>query len=337
MKTAASSSRYLSVYYFHGQDLCMVPRHVDEDIAWMRDHAVDGVCVGVHDADLRGGNTRMVCDKIRDAGLDLWIVPSRVGGLVAGWHRGPSFLSTNRPDLWALDRHQRPIGCFGPQVSVFHPETPAAVTEVVLEMIHLFGPSGVIWDELKTLSGEDHSQAAKSILGRPAGPGDMPAATAECMSRINTNLKRVRPDLQIAGFIYAHSPWEQMEICAGIEGLDFFGCDGKCWHPDECEEGEGRGCKVLLGGNDARFCAAARGAGRKHFTLLETQLLGMAGLNLTLRHLPSYLAEKEDHLAYYYYPCGMQDPDFYMPRIGRLIAEWRSESRRIPVQHLAGS
>ncbi len=315
--------RYLSVYYFHGQDLCMVPRHVEEDVAWMRDHAVDGVFVGVHDADLKGGNTQLVCDTIKAAGLDLWLIPSRLGGLMAGWHRGPSFLSVENPDWYARDARMNIRQCLGPQLSVFHPQTPMGLAQVTSEMIKRFQPVGIVWDELKSLNGEDHSPAAIEQLGRPAGPADMLAGTAACFGRTNALLKEQHPALKIACFIYAHSSQDHIDTCARIPGLDAFGCDGKCWEPGECDEGEGAGHKVLLNGVDARFRAAAHAAGLKHFTLLETQLLGATALDLTLDHLPAYLAEKQDHLTYYYYPYGMARPDQYMPRIGQLAAQWR--------------
>lgn len=31
----SAGHRYLSTYYFKDQDLCMVPRHIREDTAWM--------------------------------------------------------------------------------------------------------------------------------------------------------------------------------------------------------------------------------------------------------------------------------------------------------------
>src|SRR5690606_23440339 len=126
-----NNNKYLSAYYFYGQDLCIVPRHVREDVAWMAQHGVDGVFVGMHDADLLGGNTAAVCDIIREAGLDVWLIPSRVGGLVAGWGRQPSHLSVNHPQWLGCNADGSARSFYGPQVSVFHPEVPEAVAQVV--------------------------------------------------------------------------------------------------------------------------------------------------------------------------------------------------------------
>ncbi|WFB34967.1 hypothetical protein P3T73_12440 [Kiritimatiellota bacterium B12222] len=321
--TLHADSRYLSTYYFHGQDLCMVPRHVREDIAWMVEHHVDGVFVGVHDSDLRGGNTQMVCDIIREAGLDVWLIPSRIGGLVAGWGRQPSYLSVEHPEWWSRKADGRTRGYFGPEVSVFHPEVPDAVAETVLKMLEKFPATGMVWDELKTLEGEDHSQAAIDALGHPADEKEMLSGTVNCFSKINQRLKQTHPDLKIASFIYANSSKEHIESCAAIDLLDQFGCDGKCYKPGESAVGEGGEHKVLMGGIDAQFAATARENDCTPFTLLETQLLDEATLEISLSRMPEYLPTKTGHLVYYYYPYGLANPEHYMPIIGKNMADWR--------------
>lgn len=316
--------RYLSTYYFQGQDLCIVPRHVREDIAWMAAHQVDGVFVGVHDADLRGGNTGLVCDIIREAGLDVWLIPSRLGGLVAGWGRQPSYLSVDHPSWWAQNADGSTRGGFGPQVSVFHPGVPNALADTVLKMLDMFPATGIVWDEIKTFGGEDHSQAAMDHLGHPACETDMIDGTVQCFSAVNRQLKQRQPDLRIAAFLYANSKQEHIERCASIDLLDEFGCDGKCFNPGESHVGEGGEKKILMDGNDARFADAAKRNDCTPFTLLETQLLDEATLELTLTRLPEFLKTKTGHLAYYYYPYGLADPERFMPLLGETIARWRS-------------
>jgi len=323
----AKNSRYLSTYYFHGQDLCIVPRHVREDVAWMIDHAVDGVFVGMHDADLMGGNTRMVCEIIRDAGLDVWLIPSRLGGLVAGWGRQPSYLSVNHPQWWARCSDGSPRSSFGPEVSVFHPEVPCAVAQTVGEMLKQCPANGIVWDELKTLRGEDYCQAAIDRLGRPATEADMAEGTAECFSEINRRLKQTHPELRIACFIYSSSQQSLVERCAAIDFLDEFGCDGKCFLPGDEDGGEGGAEKILLGGNDARFAAAAEKNDCVPFTLLETQLLDQSSIALSLARLPGFLEVKTGHLAYYYYPYGLAEPERFMPEIGKAMSTWRTAGK----------
>lgn len=301
----------------------MVPRHVREDVAWMVEHKVDGVFVGVHDADLEGGNTGMVCDIIREAGLDLWLIPSRLGGLIAGWGRQPSFLSTVHPEWWARNADGSVRQCYGPQVSVFHPGVPDGLADTVTQMLKRFPATGIVWDELKSLCGEDHSQAAIDRLGHPADESEMIRGTVDCFSAVNRRLKETFAALRIACFLYADSPQSHVDNASAMELLDEFGCDGKCFLPGESAAGEGGDKKVLLGGNDARFAAAAQKQSCIPFTLLETQLLDTAALELSLARLPEFLPTKTGHLAYYYYPYGMSDPERFMPAIGEALANWR--------------
>ncbi|MFW6456767.1 MAG: hypothetical protein ACOC0A_00585 [Planctomycetota bacterium] len=315
--------RYLSTYYFHGQDLCIVPRHVREDVEWMADHHVDGVFVGVHDADLRGSNIGMICDTVREAGLDVWLIPSRLGGLVAGWGRQPSYLAVDHPGWLGRKPDGSPRRSHGPQVSVFHPDVPEAMAETVAEMLDAFPATGIVWDELKTLGGEDHSEAAIDALGHPANTEDMIEGTVECFSSVNRHLKKWRDKLRIACFVYGNTPQHAVERCASIDLLDEFGCDGKCFRPGESGAGEGTTDKVLLGGNDARFAGAARENGCLPFTLLETQLLDEDAMELTMSYLPEFLTRKTGHLVYYYYPYGLADPERFMPAIGKALANWR--------------
>ncbi len=316
--------RYLTTYYFHGQDLCMVPRHVHEDLCWMRDHGVDGVCIGVHEADLRGGNHDMVCREVQRVGLDVWLIPSRLGGLVAGWHRAPGYFAARYPECCARNSDDTIRDCFGPQLSVFHPRTSEFLGATVCEMLKRFPARGIVWDELKTLGGEDHSQSAVQALRRPAQPSDMLNGTVACFSAANRQILTQNPALQIVNFIYADCSEEQADACGAMEGLTRFGCDGKCWYPGESSAGEGGAKKVLLGGSLARFRQAAAAHGLESFALLETQLLGAEALDLTMQHLPELLADGPDHLCFYYYPYGMAEPERYMPQIGAAIRKWRS-------------
>ena len=319
------TDKYLSIYYFHGQDLCIVPRHVKEDVQWMVDQGVDGVFVGVHDSDLMGGNTALVCETIRDVGLDLWLIPSRLGGLMAGWGRQISHLAVKHLDWCGLNADGTPRRSFGPQFSVFHPDVPAAIAETTAEMLKQFPATGIVWDELKTLQGEDHSEHAKQALGRSANEQDMVDGTVACFSKINQILKADHPDVLISCFLYADMKQPYLEAAATIDLLDEFGCDGKCHRPDEADVGEGGPRKVLLGGYDNRFATAAKANNCTPFTLLETQLLDAPTLDLSLERLPEFLAEKEGHLAYYYYPCGLENPEHYMPKFGDAIKKWRHD------------
>ena len=81
-------SRMLSAYYFMGQDLCIVPQHIRNDMSWLAAHGFDAVCVGVHDeqlTDKQPRGLRLLIDLAHDAGIKVYAIPSRWCGLIAGW------------------------------------------------------------------------------------------------------------------------------------------------------------------------------------------------------------------------------------------------------------
>lgn len=40
-------------------------------------------------------------------------------------------------------------------------------------------------------------------------------------------------------------------------------------------------------------------------------------------HLPRFLDAKRGHLAYYYYPYELSEPERFMPILGKTLADWR--------------
>lgn len=313
----------LSVYYFKGQDFHFHPGQVRDDMKRLRDAAVDSINVCIHEADLCGSNIGRICEAARNAGLQAWAVPSRVGGLVAGWHRAPGHLAASRTDLWARNADGSPMNFFGPQLSVHHPGTLDAVHDVIDQMLSRFPIDGLIWDELKTLDVTDHSQAALDAAGAPSTGQFQVLATAKFFSSLNQRLKANHPKLNLALFVYALLDDSVAEPCANIAELDEFGCDGKCLRPEDPPAGEGRSAKILLPANFARFQRLAKSAGCRSFCLMETQMFARPGLETTLLRMDEFLAMNPDHLVYYDYPLGMADAEWFMPLHAQRLRAWR--------------
>ncbi len=52
--------RRLSAYYFMGQDLCLVRRHLRADLTWMAEARADAVAVGFHEFQLDYGTQQQL-------------------------------------------------------------------------------------------------------------------------------------------------------------------------------------------------------------------------------------------------------------------------------------
>lgn len=312
----------LSAYYFKGQDLWYNPAHIRDDMQRFVDVGVDSICIAIHESNLYHSNVEYLCEEAVKHDLAILGVPSRIGALVAGWHRGASTVSALHPELWARNEDGSPVECFGPMLSVHHPDSARVVAEAVSAMLDKFPLSGIVWDEVKSLNMADHSDAARIALGRPAQPADQPPATVALFSAVNRALRAHQSELLISMFLYSDMPNDLMALMGTVEGLDEFGCDGTCLRDEDPFHGEGGPKKKLLP-NMERFKKVSQTNGVRSFALIETQLLEPAALRRSIERLPELFALDVDHVVYYDYPWGMDDPDTQMPRIASAMRRWR--------------
>ncbi len=95
--------------------------------------------------------------------------------------------------------------------------------------------------------------------------------------------------------------------CARLTTLDYFGCDGRPWRPEDGGPPKGRGKELV--GRAGRFLAAARKNGKGGLILVENITLPTEYLQVMDRHLPEVLSYEAEHLIYYYYGKNVEDPD----------------------------
>ena len=84
----AHKPKRMTAYYFMGQDLCLVRRHLRADMEWMKAIGTDAVAIGIHEFQLNYGRAMqldILFEEARRAGVGVFAIPSRWGGLVAGW------------------------------------------------------------------------------------------------------------------------------------------------------------------------------------------------------------------------------------------------------------
>ncbi len=316
-------NKRLSVYYFKGQDFCVDRRIYADDMKRLKDAAVDSICIAVHEGDLAGSNLPAVCEAAQTQGLDILAVPSRVGGLVAGWHRAVGYLSASNPELWARNPDGTAKNFFGPMISVHHPGSLEGFIEAVESMLEELPITGIIWDELKSLDIEDHSQAAIDACSGPAVGDVQVRSTVDFFSKVNAALREKRPQLMISLFLYCFMEDALLELCSQVEGLDEFGCDGSCLRPEDNFPIEGGGTKKLLPDNFLRFARSAQVNRRKKFVLVETQTHQAASVERTLDRLDELFSLDPEHVVYYDYPRNMEDAPRLQPELARRFAAWR--------------
>lgn len=318
------NERYLSAYYFMGQDLCMVRAHTRADMAWLRTHAFDAVCVGVHEEQYRQPlGLQMIVEEAHAAGIQVIAIPSRWCGLIAGWPVLAGHFAASRPDVWMRNADGSPLikNFCGPLCSVHHPDVRAHMVACVERMLATWDLDGIMWDELKTLHETDHSPAALAACGGPSSGPAQVRASLDVFAACNRAARAIKPGLRICSFLYAYlddaiiAPW------AATEGFDDVGLDGKLGWTDDYRM-KAPWDKTLLT-HAPRFIAAARANRRRSFALIETQDFDAMKAATTLRRLPELLALDFNHLSVYYHPLVNEPAAQITDRIGPPLRDWR--------------
>ncbi len=329
IKPVVNKSKTLfNAYYFSAHMYTCVPRHIREDMKWMADIGTNSITLAVLEQDLFAAveNIRLVCEEAEKAGLQVYAVPSRWGGLAAGAPKVPSLFSVNNPHTWVLQKDGTPMHMpitSGVISSVHHPETYRFFCESFDSLFKQFNIKGIVWDEPKGFR-EDYSPKAVENLGKDAPPEAHYKATADFYGRVSKYIKDNYADKTLCLFMQAHSDQLRIEAGARISPLDYFGCDGRPWDLAEDSKWKGKGenesgkGKVLLGPGE-KIIELGRKHGKKTLFLAENHNLPASMLPGMDRGLPRVLEKKVDMLIYYYYPVNIQKPDENMRIVARHI------------------
>jgi len=305
---------FLNAYYFRAHMYTMVPSQVRQDMQWMADLGTKVVSVAVLEQDLWAAveNIEIIANEASRLGMDIHIVPSRWGGLVAGAPKVPSLFSVQNPDTWMIESNGDPYHSKNSGVisSVFSEKTLSFVVDSMLKAMDLWDIKGVIWDEPKTFNKIDYSKNAVARLGHVPDRKETITANAAFYSAVNKALKEKNADFTTSLFLPADKDEDIIAGAAQITNLDYFGCDGRPWAPEDGGKLESSG-KVLLK-NGERFIPAARQNGKGTLWLMENHNMLDKDADLMDKRLPEVLSKDIDQYIYYYYPRNLETPDFIM-------------------------
>lgn len=321
----------VNAHYFRAHMYTLVPRHVREDLQWMADAGCTHLTLAVLEQDLFAAveNIEIVCNEAAKRNLRVIATPARWAGLTAGAPKVPSLFSTLHPETWI--RNQDGSVYQSPRVSgvissIHHPATYDFFCQSLTTLFTKFPIDGMIWDEPKGFR-LDYSKAALSNLAPNAPREAHWKATADFYGRVSRFVREKFPAKRIAMFVQAHNNLQQVEICAQIQGIDTFGCDGRPWDidtekqwsegPKQEDQESGKG-KVLLGKGE-RITALARKYSKKTLMLAENHNLPAKMLPAMEQGLPKVLALPLDHLIFYYYPRNIEEPERNMAIIARAL------------------
>lgn len=317
--------KFLSAYYFRAHMYTMVPRHVREDLEFMADLGTDAVTIALLEQDLFAAveNVQIIANEADKLGMELHVVPSRWGGLLAGAPKVPSIFTAGNPQTWVMKENGKHKGSkwTGSISSFHHPDTVSFFENTLTTTLKELPVKGIVWDEPKLFTTVDYSEAAMRALGGSTDLRDHQAAFSQFFTHLNALIKKTNPEVTTSLFVYANLPDEVVDVVAGIQDLDYLGCDGRPWRNEDGGDQE-QANKVLLGAGE-RFLKAARGSGKGAFWLIENHNMNAENNELMDRRLPEILEKKPEHLVYYYYPRNVDRPDENMSIIAKHIRKYK--------------
>jgi hypothetical protein len=325
----------LSAYYQRAHMYTIVPRHVREDLKWMAGIGTNVVCVAMLEQDLFAAidNVNLISEEAAKAGLKVFAIPSRWGGLVAGSPKVPSLFSVTHPETWILKKDGKPHywpSNSGVISSVHHPATLEFFCNTVDELFKTFpAVAGIIWDEPKGFT-SDYSKLAVEKLGPDAPESAHWQAAADFYGKVTLHLKQAHPGKLATMFMMGTDQPGIAEIACQIQGLDYFGMDGRPWSNKEdvrwagtVKENNESGRGKVLVDKGPRYIELAKKAGKKSVLLVENHALRNDMIPVMDACLPQVLALSPDQLIYYYYPRSVEDPERSMAVIAKHLGRWR--------------
>ena len=315
----------LSAYYFRAQMYTLVPAQVSEDLKWMADLGTNSVCVAVLEQDLRAAveNVEIIAEEANKLGMDLFVVPSRWGGLLAGAPKVPSVFTIQNPEGWLRKKD----GSFykdinvGVHSSVHYPETVEFFKESLDKIFSLWNVKGIIWDEPKIYDKKDYSELARKNIKNIDEVEQHNKAFSDFFSKLNKHIKEKYPNVETNLFAYANMPKHIIDSLKTIKHLDYLGCDGRPWLASDVGDVEQVG-KVLLGPGQ-KFQKAANESGKKSLFLVENHNMSAENNALMDRRLPEVMELNPDHLIYYYYPRNLDKPGENMAIIKKHVKNFK--------------
>ena len=319
-----NSDRLLNAYYLRAHMYTMVPHQVREDLKWMRDAGTDIVSIGILEQDLYAAveNVEIICNEAEKLGMSVYAIPSRWGGMFAGAPKVPSIFTSMNPQTWILEENGKPFyNARGPISSVHYPEVFEFFCDSIEKTLNLWNIKGMVWDEPKSYR-MDYSPLAIEKLGMKATLTDHIKAVSDFHSKIMMYIKHNFPNIVTCLFNYASIDDDILRETANVDGLDYFGADGRPWRPNNHGTEEKKG-KTLLG-NGERHIKIAHELGKKSLWLIENHNLPSEDIGLMRKRMPEVLQQDINQLIYYYYPRNLDKPYDTMKALSKFLKDYKN-------------
>lgn len=271
---------FINCYYYGPHTHSMLIEHLDHDLDHMARMGVNAVSLCISELHLELWTSKRlerVCRRIRAHGMEVYAVPNRWSGLVAGWMDGFNG--------WSVEHANCLLPGYPPHQAFADPSHPATREHYERTLRRLFefdDFEGLIWDE-------------------PC-PGIAPVI--EFLDAMTGIAKSLRPELTTSLFL-ASPDLDLSEILVRTQNIDYLGADGHIRDNDY----RMHRMKTTIFEAHAKHYPVLAQAGKKTFFLLEAQRHRDEDLGNYLENVERAFSLPMDQLMFYYSAHEMLDPE----------------------------
>ncbi len=295
----------VTAYFLCHGHWTVIPHQLEENFADMRACGFDAVAMSFSESEMRYSRRafELQIRLAKKLGLKCLVIPSRLGGRLAGAPLMPSFWLAQNPDCLVPNNPGWPVA------DVNAPKFIKWVHEFMTTLIGDYDLDGIIWDEPKAVGLVSQHPATIAKCGPHPTTEQMQDSFIEFLAGLTQLCLRLKPSLAITMFAQRTDPEYFTRKAAGIPGIAFHGYDGNLarqsfWHE------EPQWHKYRLESVWERTLAECKATGRRTFALVENMLMPAVAIPEYEANLAAYLQSyRPDHLSLYYYAHNNEDPE----------------------------
>lgn len=263
----------INCYYYGPHNHTLIAKHIEYDLEKMVSLGTEVVSFCLQEKQMTDWDWKRVDNFMKLSqkfGLKVFIVPSRWGGLMAGWMGGISQWMIQNQDAWY--KKEEYLGM--PYVNPKHPKVIDHFTYHLKYLIENFAPDGLIWDEPRPYNEID------VIL---------------FLDQMSAYCKSLKPDITISIFAEAGALHQADWYCE-TKHMDYLGSDGHLRSDDY----EMHRMKNTIFKAHSVYYPKLKAAGKKTFFLIEGQRHRDENLDNYLENLEKAFSLPMEQLMYYY-------------------------------------
>ena len=295
----------ISAYCLDYNTWICIPCHVKEDFAELTDMGVEAICLSFSESDMAYARRtfEILVELAHEAGLKVFVIPSRIAGRFAGAPLMPSIWLAKHPEYQVPDKSWLPVACVECQ------EVRDWIKSFMKTLITDYEIDGIVWDEPKEPMLVSHHPATIERFGPNPTEQDMAVGFCEFISELTTYCHSLKPNLVQTLFCQKTEPEYYTQAISMTPYIEYFGYDGNLSKQRVFKE-EIQEAKYRIESVWDRTVAECAKAGKKTFALVESMHMPREELDNFDKAFDHYLEfYHPNHLSIYYYAHNADDPE----------------------------